>query len=171
MFARWSLVIFLYGSDSIAEGSARILAVNVRAWHLVLTTAVVLSFAVFLLILIGFIFAHCKKISLASVTEIIVYLATPCLVFTSLSGKPLFAGDIAVLLGGITITFAAIGLMIWIYFLVFRFRSRGFVCICPHDPFGVLVDTLRRRTFQINRTGVDRRRRDEIRLDRVFFSM
>jgi adenosylcobinamide-GDP ribazoletransferase len=49
MFARWSLIIFLYGSDSIAEGSARILAVNVRAWHLLLTTAVVLSFAVFLI--------------------------------------------------------------------------------------------------------------------------
>ena len=48
MFARWSLIIFLYGSESIAEGSARILAVNVRAWHLVLTTIVVLSFAVFL---------------------------------------------------------------------------------------------------------------------------
>jgi adenosylcobinamide-GDP ribazoletransferase len=49
MFARWSLVIFLYGSASIAEGSARILAVNVRAWHLVLTTVVVLSFAAFLI--------------------------------------------------------------------------------------------------------------------------
>jgi adenosylcobinamide-GDP ribazoletransferase len=49
MFARWSLVIFLYGSDSIAEGSARSLAENVRAWHLVLTSAVVLSFAAFLI--------------------------------------------------------------------------------------------------------------------------
>jgi adenosylcobinamide-GDP ribazoletransferase len=48
MFARWSLIIFLYGSASIAEGSARILAVNMRAWHLVLTTAVVVSFAFFL---------------------------------------------------------------------------------------------------------------------------
>jgi len=34
---------------------------------------------VFLLIAIGFIFARGKKISLASVTEIIVYLAAPCL--------------------------------------------------------------------------------------------
>jgi predicted permease len=40
---------------------------------------------VFLLVLIGFIFAHWKKISPAAVTEIIVYLATPCLVFTSLA--------------------------------------------------------------------------------------
>jgi malate permease and related proteins len=81
---------------------------------------------VFLLVLIGFIFAHWKKISLASVTEIVVYLATPCLVFTSLASKPLFAGEITVLLVGMIITFASIGLMIWIYFLVFQFRSRGF---------------------------------------------
>jgi predicted permease len=44
----------------------------------------------------------------------------------SLASKPLFAGDIAVLLGGLIITFAATGLMIWIYFLVSQFRSRGF---------------------------------------------
>jgi malate permease and related proteins len=81
---------------------------------------------VFLLVLIGFIFAHWKKISLASVTEIIVYLTTPCLVFTSLARKPLFPGDIAILLGGIVITFTAVGFMIWIYFSVFRFHSRGF---------------------------------------------
>ena len=49
MFARWSLVIFLYGSATIAEGSVRILAVNLRTWHLVLTTAVVLSIAAFLI--------------------------------------------------------------------------------------------------------------------------
>jgi adenosylcobinamide-GDP ribazoletransferase len=49
MFARWSLVIFLYGSASMAEGSARVLAENMRAWHLVLITAVVLSLAFFLI--------------------------------------------------------------------------------------------------------------------------
>jgi adenosylcobinamide-GDP ribazoletransferase len=49
MFARWSLVVFLYGSASIAEGSARALALNVRAWHLVLTTIIVLSLAAFLI--------------------------------------------------------------------------------------------------------------------------
>jgi adenosylcobinamide-GDP ribazoletransferase len=49
MFARWSLVVFLYGSASIAEGSVRLLAENMRAWHLVLITAVVLSLAFFLI--------------------------------------------------------------------------------------------------------------------------
>ena len=60
----------------------------------------------FLLIRAGFIFARWKKISLGSVTEIIVYLGTPSLVFSSLASKPLYAGDIAVLLAGILLIFA-----------------------------------------------------------------
>jgi adenosylcobinamide-GDP ribazoletransferase len=48
MFARWSLVISLYGSASIAEGNAKILAESVKAWHLVLTTVVTLALAAFL---------------------------------------------------------------------------------------------------------------------------
>jgi adenosylcobinamide-GDP ribazoletransferase len=48
LFARWSLVIFLYGSASFAEGTARILADNVRAWHLALTTVLTLALAAFL---------------------------------------------------------------------------------------------------------------------------
>jgi predicted permease len=81
---------------------------------------------VFLLIAAGFVFAHWKKISLSSVTEIIVYLGTPSLVFTSLASKPLYAGDIAVLLSGILLIFAGVGLLIRLYFLVFHFTSGGF---------------------------------------------
>ena len=47
-----------------------------------------------------------EKISLASATEIIVYLATPSLVFTSLASRPLFALEIAVLFSGVVIVFA-----------------------------------------------------------------
>lgn len=81
---------------------------------------------VFLLIAAGFLFAHWKKISLASVTEIIVYLGTPCLVFGSLASKPLYVADIAVLFSGIAIMFAAVGLLILLYFSIFRLSSRGF---------------------------------------------
>jgi len=48
LFARWSLVIFLYGAASVAEGHARILSDNVKAWHLVLTTVGTLALAGFL---------------------------------------------------------------------------------------------------------------------------
>ena len=81
---------------------------------------------VFFLIAVGFIFAHWKKISLAPVTELIVYLGTPSLVFTSLAGKPLVATDIAVLFAGTVAMFATSGLLIWLYFFCFHFRSRGF---------------------------------------------
>lgn len=81
---------------------------------------------VFLLIAAGFVFARFKKISLASVTEIIVYLGTPSLVFSSLASKPLYAGDLITLSSGVVIIFATVGAIIQLYFLVFRFSSRGF---------------------------------------------
>jgi malate permease and related proteins len=81
---------------------------------------------VFILIAAGFIFARWKKISLTSVTEIIVYLGTPSLVFSSLASKPLFAGDIIVLASGILLIFAGVGLLIRLYFLISGFSSRGF---------------------------------------------
>jgi predicted permease len=81
---------------------------------------------VFFLIALGFAFARWKPINLASVTEIIVYLGTPSLVFTSLAGKPLYAGDLAILFGGILAIYAGVGFLIRLYFLVFRFHSRGF---------------------------------------------
>jgi len=81
---------------------------------------------VFLLVGAGFIFAHWKKISLASVTEIIVYLGTPSLVFSSLASKPLFAADIIILAGGVLLIFAGVGLLIRLYFSIFSFSSRGF---------------------------------------------
>jgi adenosylcobinamide-GDP ribazoletransferase len=48
VFARWALVIFLYGSASIAEGPASIIAEKVRAWHLILMSVATLALAVFL---------------------------------------------------------------------------------------------------------------------------
>jgi predicted permease len=76
---------------------------------------------VFMLIACGFVFTQWKRINLTFLTEIIVYLGTPSLVFSSLASKPLFAGDIAVLFGGILIIFAAVGLIIRLYFFFFRF--------------------------------------------------
>jgi predicted permease len=81
---------------------------------------------VFFLVALGFIFARWKKINLASLTEIIVYLGTPSLVLTSLASKPLYADDIVVIFCGIVAIYAAVGLFIWLYFLIFRFHSRGF---------------------------------------------
>ena len=81
---------------------------------------------VFILIVIGFFFARYKKISLEPITEIVLYLGAPCLVFTSLATKPLFAADIAVILSGALGIVAGVGLLIWLYGLIFHFNSLGF---------------------------------------------
>lgn len=82
---------------------------------------------VFALIGIGFIFARWKRISLESITEFIVYLASPSLVFSSLSSKPLMATDLLVLLAGVIGFMSGVGVLVTIYSFVFRFHSRGFV--------------------------------------------
>lgn len=83
--------------------------------------------SVFLLIAVGFFFARWKKIDLTSITEILIFLAAPCLAFTSLVTKPLFVTDIIVIVAGVVGIFVGVGLLISLYFLIFRFRSRGFV--------------------------------------------
>ncbi len=82
--------------------------------------------SVFLLIGIGFVFARWKRINLVPLTDIIVYLAAPCLVFTSLTTKPLFPADIAVIFAGALGILGGVGLLIRLYSLIFRFRSPGF---------------------------------------------
>ena len=81
---------------------------------------------VFILIVIGFFFARYKKISLEPITEIVLYLGAPCLVITSLATKPLFAADIAVILSGALGIVGGVGLLIWLYGLIFHFNSLGF---------------------------------------------
>jgi hypothetical protein len=78
------------------------------------------------LIAIGFLFANWKKLALAPVAEIIVYLTTPCLVFTSLVTRRIVITDVLVMLIGIVAILGGVGIFIRLYFLVFRFRSRGF---------------------------------------------
>lgn len=81
---------------------------------------------VFVLITIGFCFAHLKKITLVPITELIVYLGTPSLVFTSLASRPIFLNDILILAAGVVLIFTGVGFLIGLYFSFFRFSSRGF---------------------------------------------
>jgi adenosylcobinamide-GDP ribazoletransferase len=48
VFARWSLVIFLYGAAPNAEASVAAVARKVRGWHLLVATIVTLALAVYL---------------------------------------------------------------------------------------------------------------------------
>ena len=48
VFARWAVVIFLYGAAPNAEEFVAAVARNVRGWHLLVTTTATLLFAVYL---------------------------------------------------------------------------------------------------------------------------
>ncbi len=48
IFARWALVIFLYGASSVAGGSMAGVAERVKGWHLLLTTTATLALGVYL---------------------------------------------------------------------------------------------------------------------------
>ena len=81
---------------------------------------------VFILIAIGFFFARYKRISLEPITEIVVYLGAPCLVFTSLATKPLFSVDIGAILSGALGIFIGVGLLVRLYGRFGRFQSPAF---------------------------------------------
>jgi predicted permease len=78
------------------------------------------------LVAIGFLFASWKRIALPALTEIIIYLTTPCLVFTSLITRRVVANDIVMMSAGILGVLGGVGILIRLYFALFRFRSSGF---------------------------------------------
>ncbi|MDH3445254.1 MAG: adenosylcobinamide-GDP ribazoletransferase [Deltaproteobacteria bacterium] len=48
LLARWSLVIFLFGSTTADNNTSQLLAENVRPWHLMVATVMSLIFALFI---------------------------------------------------------------------------------------------------------------------------
>jgi len=80
---------------------------------------------VFVLMAIGFVFARFRRISLDAITEFVVYLGAPALVFTSLATKRLFLTDIGVILAGVLGIMAGVGLLILSYRLLTGFSSPG----------------------------------------------
>ena len=81
---------------------------------------------VFVLTAVGYVFARYRKISLEPITEYVIYLGAPALVFTSLATKPLYAADIAVVTAAALAILALVGLLIFLYALATGFSSPGF---------------------------------------------
>jgi len=84
-------------------------------------------FSVFVLVAVGFCFARYKKISLEPITEIVVYLCAPCLVFTSLASKHLVLADLGAILAGNLGILVGTGLIVSLYAALTRFRSPGLI--------------------------------------------
>jgi predicted permease len=83
-----------------------------------LVTALSPVVPVFVLTVVGFIFD--------AITEYVVYLGAPALVFTSLATKPLCAVDIAVIAVGALGILAGVGLFIFVYRSITGLVSAGF---------------------------------------------
>jgi len=81
---------------------------------------------VFLLVGIGAVFARFRKLDTGSISEFIVYLASPALVFTSLSARPLFWNDILMILAGACGILGGVGLLAGLYSYLTGFHSKGF---------------------------------------------
>ncbi len=79
------------------------------ALNLILQTVI----PVFLIILIGYIIGKFKRINIQPMVDLIVYLAGPCLIFSSISKSDINLADFS------TIALAAIGVIIILAFLVF----------------------------------------------------
>jgi predicted permease len=88
-----------------------------------------LSPVISVFLLVAAIFAHWKKISLASITEIIVYLGTPALVFSALAGKSLLSQDIVLLFVGSTLIPGA-----FVFWLAFILSFPAFTREVSHYP-------------------------------------
>jgi malate permease and related proteins len=91
-----------------------------------LVTALSPVVPVFVLTAVGFTFARYRRISLDAITEYVVYLGAPALVFTSLATKPLYAVDIAVIAVGALGILAGVGLLIFVYRSITGLVSAGF---------------------------------------------
>lgn len=68
---------------------------------------------VFLIILIGYIIGKFKKINIQPMVDLIVYIAGPCLIFSSVSKSDINLADF------LTIALSAVGIIITLAFLVF----------------------------------------------------
>jgi malate permease and related proteins len=82
-------------------------------------------FPVFFIIALGWLFAKFKKINLGEVSEIILYITTPCLVFSSLLKNQIIMADfITIALSVLTVTLGC-GLAVWLFLRVSHRECRG----------------------------------------------
>lgn len=71
LLARWSLVLFLFGSTTVADDAVRRIAENMRTWHLVAATVMSLGF--------GFFIAGVLALWVALCLSLFALLARSCL--------------------------------------------------------------------------------------------
>ncbi len=73
----------------------------------------------------GWVLARLRGVDLASLTDVVLYLAAPALVFHSLATQPLDAGSMLAVGGGTVFQILVCGAVAWIVFRLLRIEGRG----------------------------------------------
>lgn len=82
-------------------------------------------FPVFFIIALGWLFAKLKNINLGAVSEIILYIATPCLIFSSLLKSQVIMADFLTIALSVLVVTAGCGLATWIFLRLSHLDCRG----------------------------------------------
>lgn len=75
---------------------------------------------IFLLAGLGYLFARFKKFDIASLTDLVIYLTGPCLIFTSLARREFILSDFSFILGGAVFVILSLGIIVY---LVLKLRN------------------------------------------------
>jgi len=82
-------------------------------------------FPVFFIIVLGWLFARVKNINLGAVSEIILYITTPCLIFSSLLKNQVIMADFLTISLSVLVVTSGCGLATWIFLRLFHLDCRG----------------------------------------------
>ena len=79
-------------------------------------------FPVFVVVAVGLVFARIRKVDLAGITEVIIYVTTPCLLFSALMKWPITGRDVLVIPAAVCAVALGCGALTWI---ALRMIGRG----------------------------------------------
>ncbi len=82
-------------------------------------------FPVFLLIAVGYLFSGSRRLDLFSLTEIVIYLGGPALVFTSLTRGSIDLGDVGRIAVGTVFIVTSVGACLWVAVRLSDLRADG----------------------------------------------
>lgn len=88
-------------------------------------TVVEVVFPVFAIVAIGYLLARIKKLDIPTISEIMVYTSSPCLIFSSIAKREIVASEWFVMGGSAILIILGTGVFMWMYQRVAGLRMRG----------------------------------------------
>ena len=82
-------------------------------------------FPVFAIIGVGYLLARNKQLDIPTISEIMVYTSSPCLIFTSIARREIVVSEWLVMGGAAVVIVLGNGLLMWIYQRASGVRMRG----------------------------------------------